>query len=128
MIPEMPMPDEYADLHLFSVRKIFDTYRPGVMVRDLLHKSQSASSFASLAHFDVADYVKSQRLSKITSSSSSSQSSRRLHQMTSSRHSTASNVSSSLIASLHGSLTNAVRILSLSAVERLQPLPMVMYK
>lgn len=48
------MPDEYADL--FSVRKIFDTYRPTVMVRDLLNKSQSVSSFASFAHSNVADY------------------------------------------------------------------------
>lgn len=59
MIPEMPLPDEYADLHLFSVRKIFDTYRPAVMVRDLLNKSKSASSsFVSFAHFDVAAYGK----------------------------------------------------------------------
>ena len=57
MIPEMPMPDEYADLHVFSVTKIFDTYRPNVMVQDL--SRPKLMSQISVVNFDIADYGRS---------------------------------------------------------------------
>jgi hypothetical protein len=57
MIPEMPMPDEYADLHVFSVMKIFDTYRPNVMVQDL--SRPKFMSQISIVNFDIADYGRS---------------------------------------------------------------------